>query len=142
MVCSSLPFIRTLPSCIKCYPSEISDFWSKWNCKILVKWEDNSYKATFSLLKGRIYKVRAMMFNATFNNISVLLVEKITDLLQVSKKTLSHIVVLSTPVHLAWAGINLITLLVIDPVCVGNCKSNYCAIMTMMSPEFIRSELL
>jgi len=50
-----------------------------------------------------------MMFNATFNNIlvllwwSVLLVEetrlpeKITDLLQVTDKTLSHNVVSSTP---------------------------------------------
>jgi hypothetical protein len=51
------------------------------------------------------FEMRIMVFNTTFNNMSVisgrsvLLVEKTTDLPQVTDKSLSHNVVLSTPRH-------------------------------------------
>jgi hypothetical protein len=72
-----------------------------------------------------------MVFNATFNNISViswrsvLLVEKseyqknTTELPQVTDK-LDHIVLYDSP----WAGIELSTSVVIGPDCIGCCKSN------------------
>jgi hypothetical protein len=51
------------------------------------------------------FEMEIMVFNTTFNNMSVisgrsvLLVEKTTDLPQVTDKSLSHNVVLSTPRH-------------------------------------------
>jgi hypothetical protein len=51
------------------------------------------------------FEMGIMVFNTTFNNMSVisgrsvLLVEKTTDLPQVTDKSLSHNVVLSTPRH-------------------------------------------
>ena len=65
---------------------------------------------------------RVMVFNATFNNISVitwrsdLLVEEIG---------------LSTE---NWAGFELTTLVVIDTDCTGSCKSNYHTITTRTAP--------
>ena len=75
--------------------------------------------------------VRVMVFNATFNNISVisnqlfLLVEKTIDLLQVTDKLLSHNVVVSTPRHKGFE----LTFVVMGTDCIGSCKSNYHMIM-------------
>jgi hypothetical protein len=73
-------------------------------------------------------KVRAMVFNTTFNDISViswqsiLLVEETTDLSQVTDK-LYHIKLYW--IHLAWAGFELTMLVVIGTDCIGSYKSNY-----------------
>jgi hypothetical protein len=75
-----------------------------------------------------------MVFNTTFNNISViswrsvLLVEGIgvpeetPDLSSVSDK-LDHIMLYRE--QIAWAGLELTTLVVIGTDCIGSCTSNY-----------------
>ena len=90
------------------------------------------------LLYRNALEVWSMMFNATFNNISViwrsvLLVEE-TGVPREKHwpaaghwLTLSHNVVSSTP---ACVGFELTTLVVICTDCIGSCKSNYHTSMT------------
>ena len=81
------------------------------------------------------FVVCLMVFNATFNNISViswrsvLLVEETTNLSQVTDK-LYHIILYTSP----WSRFELTTSVVIGTDCIGSCKSNYHTIATTTAP--------
>ena len=93
-----------------------------------------------------------MVFNATFNNISViswwsvLFVEE-TELLEDNHRpveshwqTLSHNVVSGTPRHVRVFEIT--TVVVIGTDCIGSFKSNYHTITTTTTPICVRMQLL
>ena len=75
-----------------------------------------------------------MVFNATFNNISVIsrrsaLLVETTDLSQVADK-LYHIMLYTSP----WSRFELTTSVVICTDCIGSSKSNYHTITTTTAP--------
>ena len=81
------------------------------------------------------YGVIVMVFDATFNNISVISwqLEKATDLQQITDK-LYHIVLYW--VHFTWVGFKLL-IVVIGSDCISSCKANYYAITTVATPGSI-----
>ena len=82
-----------------------------------------------------------MVFNATFNNISViswraiLLVEETGVPKENHRQTLSRNVVLSTPHHAK--GFEVTTLVLIDIDCTGSRKSNYHTITSTTAPSWL-----
>jgi hypothetical protein len=72
-----------------------------------------------------------MVFNATFNNISVILWQSVL-LVEETTDKLYHIIFYTSP----WAGVEPTTSVVIGTDCIGGCKSNYHTITTMMFLEF------
>jgi hypothetical protein len=75
-----------------------------------------------------------MVFNATFNNVSVLLVEDTGVPWQTGNlQTLSHNVV-----RIAWARCELTTLVVIGTDCISGYKSNYHTITNTTGPRHVQ----
>jgi hypothetical protein len=85
-----------------------------------------------------IFGVMVMVFNSTFNNISViswrsvLLVEKTGTPGENRRPAASRWMLYR--VHLVWAGFQLTTLVVIGTNCIGSCKSNYHPITATTAP--------
>jgi hypothetical protein len=69
-----------------------------------------------------------LVFNATFNNISVLLVEETRENQVIDK--LYHIMLHTSP----WMRIELAISMVIGTDCIGSCKSNYHTIAAVTAP--------
>ena len=96
-------------------------------------------------------EVRVMVFNATFNNISVITWQSVLLMEETGVPEENHWPVASHwqtlhimlyRVHLAWMGFDLTTSVVIDTDCIGICKSNYHTITVAPSFMDLKSSLL
>ena len=81
------------------------------------------------------YRVSVIVFNATFNNISVISWQSVllVEYPEKTTKKLYHIMLYQ--LHLVWVGFELTTLVVIGTDCIGSCKSNYHTITTTTAPH-------
>ena len=103
----------------------------------------------FNRLLHIVLGVMVMVFNATFNNISViswlsiLLVEE-TVVPGVNYQPALTNFISYCCIEFSWAWFELITLVVIGTDCIGSCKSNYHTIMSTTTPQafiFFRAKL-
>ena len=91
-----------------------TSFKAKWEYFVIKKYHEQ-YGLVFVF----------MVFNATFNNISVLLVEETRGPGENHRPAASHWQTSShNVVHLALSGVDHTTTVVIDTNCIGSCKSN------------------
>ena len=85
--------------------------------------------------------IKAMVFNTTFNSISVIswrsvsLVEETGVPGENHRHEVCHM--MWYRVHIAWAGFELTTLVVIGTDCIGSCKSNYHTITTRTATRLL-----
>ena len=85
-----------------------------------------------------------IVFNATFNNISVISWQSVllAEEIRISGENYQSVTghrqndIMLYQVHLAWAGFQLTTLVVIGTDCTGSCKSNNHTITTTTAPLF------
>ena len=103
---------------------------SEWLRSQQLNWWENNKK-----IKWFLFRIRIMVLNASFNNISVIFLSR-QSILLVEKTALpgeNHIPVASHSQIIyccieytsPWAGFELTTLVVIGTDCIGSCKSNY-----------------
>ena len=96
----------------------------------LINSENNSIQRQTWWYNGVLNRVRIMIFNATFSNISAISWWSVL-LVQVTDKPYQIILYLA---HLAWVGFELTTSVVIGTDCTGSCLLNYHTITTTTAP--------
>jgi len=83
------------------------------------------------------FKVTAMMLNATFNNISVILLRSVLLVEGTCRKSLTNFFTYcSIEYHSLWVGLKLTTLVDIGTDCTGSCKFNYHMTTTTTVPRW------
>jgi hypothetical protein len=86
----------------------------------------------FFKIPERDLRVRVMVFNCTFNNISAILWQSVLLVEETEENLITQCCIECTS---PWAGFELTILVVIGTDCTGSCKSNYHTIMTMTAPS-------